>query len=422
MELKNEIEFDAAQQTAVDACLDVSRRIVPITGEAGTGKTTILKTVYDALTAKGWSVVLCAPTGKAAKRIHEATGIVAVTIHRLLEYPFPGELDPNTGRALVTTDPKRDRRNPVPYRVVLADEYAMVNQEVDRNLLDALPNGGIIRMFGDANQLQPIESSKKLQQMPSRFKQHLEKFNGVRLTNIHRQDEGSLIITNGHKIVNGVMPKAGENYSIKFTDSPVNDVLDAVYDGDYASLDNQIITPVKVGWVGTRKLNAAVQKLIVDPEQDFYTIERHPWDQDAEAGVTHLTLYKGDKVICTRNQYPLGIFNGETGIVQSINEIGCLVIDFGDKIVEVPPSMEVETRRGMTYVNPQKDIDLAYVITTHKAQGSEFNEVLYVMNKSRSWLCNRANFYTAQSRARRKVSIITDQKSLQLSLFRKGDK
>ena len=167
--MNNGFKFDKTQAEAIGACCDISRRIVPVTGAAGTGKTTILQNVYKTLKARGHQVVLCAPTGKAAKRIQEATGIRARTIHRLLEYPHPGERDEKTGKTLISTDPKRDRQNPIDFDVVLVDEYAMVSVEVHRNLIDALPHGGIIRMFGDANQLQPIESSKRLQAEPSSF-------------------------------------------------------------------------------------------------------------------------------------------------------------------------------------------------------------------------------------------------------------
>ena len=109
---KQDFDFDDTQLAAIGQCCDTDNRIVAVTGQAGTGKTTILQNVYDNLTARGFSVVLCAPTGKAAKRITEATSIPASTIHRLLEYPFPGERDPKTGKTLSTSDPKRDNRYP----------------------------------------------------------------------------------------------------------------------------------------------------------------------------------------------------------------------------------------------------------------------------------------------------------------------
>jgi exodeoxyribonuclease V alpha subunit len=396
--------------------------IVAITGAAGTGKTTILKNVYRALYTQGREVVLCAPTGKAAKRITEATGINAVTIHRVLEYPHPGERDETTGKTLVSTDPKRDRNKPLDYKVVLCDEYAMVSVEVHRNLLDALPNGGVIRMFGDANQLQPIESNKKLQQQPSSFLKMLERFDGIRLETIHRQAGDSNIISNGQRIITGTMPLRRDDFVLKITDNPVEAVLDFMQDNladeiDYGTIHNQLITPTKVGWVGTEALNSAIQQLLQPSTKPYVIVERQKW-----SNIEEQRLYLGDKVINTVNNYPLEVFNGETGIITAFKDNGDIEIDFGDKTVKVPVSLEMTGRFGSFYMNPQKDLDLAYVITTHKAQGSEYDRICYIMNRSRSFLLNRKNFYTATSRARSHVTVITDAKSINLSLYKKGDK
>ena len=419
---KEEIELDETQKTAIDECVDMKKRVVAVTGAAGTGKTTILENVYKTLYAQGREVVLCAPTGKAAKRITEATGIQARTIHRLLEYPHPGERDEKTGKTLISTDPKRDRNFPLDYRVILCDEYAMVNVEVHRNLLDAIPSGGVIRMFGDANQLQPIETNKRLQKEPSSFLKMLDKFDGIRLETIHRQADDSNIISNGQRIIQGSIPIRKEDFVIKITDKPVEVILDFIQDNlaegiDYGTTDNQLITPTKVGWVGTEALNAAIQQLLQPSTKPYQTVDRHKWSK-----VEEQRIYKGDKVIYTVNNYPLDVFNGETGIVTGFKSDGSIKIDFGDKDVEVPVSLEMEGRHGIYYMNPQKDLDLAYVITTHKAQGSEYDKVCYIMNRSRSYLLNRKNFYTGISRAKEHVTVITDSASLNLSLAKRGDK
>ena len=421
-EKRNELELDTTQRQAVSECCDLSNRIVAVTGAAGTGKTTILQHVYRNLYKQGTEVVLCAPTGKAAKRITEATGIQACTIHRLLEYPHPGEVDQTTGKSLVTTDPKRDRAFPIEQKVVLADEYAMVNVEVHRNLLDSLPNGGVIRMFGDANQLQPIESNKRLQKEDSSFLKMLEKFDGIRLETIHRQAGDSNIISNGQRILQGQIPLRKEDFTLKFTDTPVEGILDFIQDNltngvDYGTTDNQIISPTKVGWVGTEALNAAIQQLLQPATKPYVVVERQQW-----SNIPEQRFYIGDKVINTVNNYPLEVFNGETGIITEFGDNGDITIDFGDKDVTVPASLEMTGRYGTYYMNPQKDLDLAYVITTHKSQGSEYDRICYVMNRSRSFLLNRKNFYTAISRARTHVSVITDQKSINLSLYKRGDK
>jgi exodeoxyribonuclease V alpha subunit len=414
------LELDETQIRAVDACCNLDNRIVAITGAAGTGKTTILQNVYRHIHRQGISVVLCAPTGKAAKRITEATGIEACTIHRLLEYPHPGERDPKTGKTLITTDPKRDRNYPLNYKVILADEYAMVNDEVHRNLLDALPSGGAIRMFGDANQLQPIESLKSLQRKDSAFLRMLSKFDGIRLNTIHRQAGDSSIISNGQRIIQGMMPYRREDFNLKITDTPVETILDFIQDNladdiDYGTVRNQIISPTKVGWVGCEALNAAIQQQLQPSSKQYTTIERHKW-----SNIEEQRIYIDDKVINMTNNYGLEIFNGETGLIKAIMDNGDVAIDFGDKTVAVPFSLEMEGRNGTYYMNPQKDIDLAYVITTHKSQGSEYDRVCYIMNRSRSYLLNRKNLYTGISRARSHVTIISDAKALNLSLYKKG--
>ena len=419
---RSDIPLDETQLDAIEACCDVTRRVVAVTGAAGTGKTTILANVYRALYEQGRQVVLCAPTGKAAKRITEATGIPACTIHRLLEYPHPGERNEKTGKTLVSTDPKRDRNHPLEQKVVLCDEYAMVSVEVHRNLLDALPNGGIIRMFGDANQLQPIETNKRLQRLPSSFMKILKDFEGIRLETIHRQAGGSNIIINGLRIIAGNMPKRTEDFEMRITDKPVEAVLNFMQDNlineiDYGTTANQLITPTKVGWIGTEALNSAIQQLLQPSSKSFTIVERHKWVKIEEQ-----RIYEGDKVIFTVNNYPLEIFNGETGIVQYFTADGAIVVDFGDKTVEIPVALQIEGRHGTYYMNPQKDLDLAYVITTHKSQGSEYDRICYIMNRSRSFLLNRKNLYTGISRARTHVTLITDSKSIELSLAKRGDK
>ena len=420
--MNNGFKFDQTQAAAIGACCNTNSRIVPITGAAGTGKTTILQSVYQTLNARGYKVVLCAPTGKAAKRIQEATGIRARTIHRLLEYPHPGERDEKTGKTLVSTDPKRDRQHPIDFNVVLVDEYAMISVEVHRNLIDALPHGGIIRMFGDANQLQPIESNKRLQKEPSSFLKMLKKYNGTKLTSIHRQKADSNIIANANRIIVGGMPVRKPDFSIQMTNKPVETVQDFVQsnllDGiDFGIISNQMITPTKVGWVGTEALNGCIQNLLHPSNKAYAEVERHKWvDQD------YIRMYEGDKVIYTTNNYPLEVFNGETGVIKSLNADASITVDLGDRELDIPVSLEMEGRTGEYYINPQRDLDLAYVITTHKSQGSEYDRVCYIMNSSRSWLLNRKNLYTAVTRAKDHVHIITDQKSLSRSLYKQGDK
>jgi len=411
------IVFDDTQIEAINRCCDISptNRIVPITGQAGTGKTSLLRAVYSALVQAGYRVAVCAPTGKAAKRIRELTELPAVTIHRLLEYPHPGERDPETGKALVTTDPKRDRRNPLEYDVVLADEYAMVSLEVHRNLMDALQKG-CFRLFGDVNQLPPIERDRRRQGKPSPFKRALELFNGVVLTTIHRQSEGSGIVEYGAMILRGRIPRRNDEWSMDITNRPVDALRAHVLTGgiDFALPSNQIITPTRKTWIGTAKLNAMLQT-IYRPESDgWIKVPRHPWAADKSTFIRN-----GDKIIWTENDYNLEIFNGETGVVcDADEEYDTFSIDVGDRVVEVPPIVFYEGPHGQQSYDPRKSVDLAYAITTHKAQGSEYDAVVYIVNKSTSFMQSRNNFYTGCMRARSRVHVITDQRSLSLSVWK----
>lgn len=440
-----QFEWDETQLAAIARCCDMQQRIVPITGVAGTGKTTLIREVFVELGNAGYSVVLCAPTGKAAKRIQEATGIPAMTIHRLLEYPHPGERDPDSGKPLSSTVPKRDKRNPIGQQVVLADEYAMVNREVHRNLIDALPPGGRICMFGDVNQLKPIEQGK-LANAKSPFQVALEKFDGTVLQTIHRQADGSGIAANGERILKGQVPLRKDDFKLHITDRPVEKLIDVVMDAlqdgiNYGTNQGQIITATKKSWVGTHKLNVALQELLnpIGMHQRV-SMPRHTWDEK-----NPIKVGVGDKVIWTENSYDLRddwdryeefehdgqtvrqyiscppektIMNGESGVVLEIDGNDIIHIDVGDRVVEVPPVQTVENKQGkLVQIDPRRTIDLGFVITTHKAQGSEWPHVIYIMNKTTMFIQSRHNMYTAISRGRETAAIVSDQRSLQNSVF-----
>ena len=426
-----EIQYDEKQQKAINLCCDLSNRIVAITGEAGTGKTTIIKKVYHSLFKeqklynKDGSIkaivpncVIVAPTGKAAKRIQEVTGIPAMTLHRLLEYPMPGEIDQETGKPITKFGPKRDRDNPIDQKIVICDEYAMVGRELHSNLIFALPRGGIVRMFGDNNQLEPIEEGIVLKGQESAFTTALQKFPSVVLDQVHRQNEQSSIISNAHLINQGMYPKKTDDFQLIFTSDqrqPTDEILKIVEnDPEYFTWKKQILSPTKTRWVGCDALNNLIQaKRFLNSDQIGVSIERHRWVKQP------LQLFVGDKVIINRNNYDLGIFNGETGVVVEAFPYGNVVVDFGDRIVTIPSEIVTYYKgKWMTY-NPQKDIDLAYVITVHKAQGSEYEEVVYVLDRTIVYNQSRKNLYTAITRAKKKVTIITDQKSLTYSLSHK---
>lgn len=441
------LEFDAQQTEAVKACCDVNKRVVAVTGPAGTGKTSIMRTVYQRLTEAGYTVALCAPTGKAAKRIREATGIKAVTMHALLEYNHPGDRDEKTGEPMGESLPKRDKKNPLQHDVVLCDEYPMVNWELHRNLFDALKPGGRICCFGDINQLPPIEKIERLKKANSPFKTLLmnKSLTSIYLETIHRQGEGSGIVQNGKRIIGGRIPQRTDDFEMMVTDRPTDVLRDYVkkkYEEgiDYSSIDNQIITTQNKSWIGAAKLNALLQN-IFRPEMDgWMDLPRHTWIKNEVA------IRSKDKVIITANNYDIRpehekydsetgeklpvtevdqVFNGETGIVLECTELGEVVIDLGDRTVTIPPDLQYDkpAPNGGTitiHFDPRKDIDLAYAITTHKAQGSEYYHAVYVLNKSTMYMQNRKNFYTGVTRARFHTTVISDQKSLSTSVWRQG--
>lgn len=423
------MQLDTKQQEAIARCSSIER-IVPVTGAAGTGKTTIIKESYTKLRGFGYSPVLCAPTGKAAKRITEATGIPAMTIHRLLEYTHPGDPDPNTGKPRFDSYPRRDRQNPVEFDCVIGDEFAMVNWEVYRNLRDAIPPGGLLRVFGDANQLPPIESDKRLHGKPTPFNELLTKFNGVVLDKIYRQGEGSGIVSNGARILRGSIPVPADGFTRAISERPLPILEDYVMSQlergiDFSSLQHQIITPTKRGWCGTRAVNALMQNIFRTEDEGWVELPRHfTEDQDVEEEPVRVRI--GDKVIVTQNNYfvrsdsdQIGVFNGEVGIVYEADvDMGMIRINFGDRICDFPPDLTIMNNQGkFKTIDPRKDIDLAYCVTTHKAQGSEYEHVVYILNQSTGRLRTRSNFYTAVTRAKKHCHIICDQRSLSYAVY-----
>lgn len=418
--------LDDVQRSAVEACCDATKRIVAVTGEAGTGKTTILKYAYEALVRSGYRVALCAPTGKAAKRIREATGIPAKTIHMLLEYTHPGERNPKTGEYFGYSFPRRDNTNPLPFDFVFADEYAMVTWEMHGALMAALPRKivhgkevlptGSIRMFGDAHQLPPIEKDKSLLSKPSPFETMLKKFPSFELLTQYRQGEGSGILENGRRIMVGRAPQSMADCRIYVTDNPIA-ALSRYVDKRYMTTEYQVITPSNKTWVGTLALNGMLQNMLRDrdPSLGWISLPRHKWVK------SEVVVAPGDKVIITNNDYDLGVFNGESGIITAIEQGETLVIDLGDRVVKIPPEIEKRNQYGrMYFIDPRRDIDLAYAITTHKAQGSEYKEVVYVLNRSTCYGQNRRNFYTGITRAREKAIVLSDMASMHMSIRKRG--
>ncbi len=408
------------QALAVQRSLDQQQRIAATSGPAGSGKTTIMRFVYDELRDAGYCPVIAAPTGKAAKRVRQATGHPASTVHMMLEYSQPGEIDERTGRPSDDSFPKRNRIHRLGYDNVLVDEYAMVTHELHRNIIDALPNGGRLIAFGDISQLMPIEKNALIAAKPTAFRDILTRFQGVELDTVHRQAEGSGILENSQRILKGTAPQARDDFGMHITEKPIDRVRQLLVSADYTRLDNQIIVPANKSWVGSIKLNEVIQREVLPANSAMFALPRHKWD-------THpVNVAVGDKVVMNKNWYDIqcsdgtnGVFNGEVGIVLSFTDDDGIVIDFEDRIATIPAAMEVSWGYKRIVVLPQKDLALAYALTTHKCQGSEYQHVVYVINKSVTMMLNRRNMYTAVTRARRRVDLVTDMRGLSLSLSTK---
>lgn len=444
---EDELILDEKQNEAVEICIDPNNRIASVTGSAGTGKTTIIKRVAQIFKEEDKNVICCAPTGKAARRIREATGLPAITIHKLLEFPKPHERDEKTGAALRQGQPKRHKFNPLKYKVVICDEYAMVSHELNRQLIDALPNAGLLRCFGDVNQLPPIEEYKikanGYELTP--FQNHLKMFPNVVLERVYRQGEGSGIFSNAYGIVKGRIPVPKDDFKIIFTGMPTNKIEEFVYReaSKYKEINNQIIVTGNKGWIGTYELNVRIQ-CIVNPDPSR-TVDppRHKWHKEKP-----ITIGVGDKVVCTENTYDTRdyyerfssfddqgvpvpssfieppdtcvMLNGEIGVVTEIHDDDSIIIDFGDRCVALPLMIYEKNphNNSIFTTSHQNNIDLGYVLTTHKCQGSEFNEIVYVLNKTSKWTQGRKNLYTAITRARKHVTLVTDGESLRYSMWK----
>lgn len=411
------MQFDQIQEQAIKLAttFDTQHRIVAITGQAGTGKTTIMKRVYELAAGAGFKVALCAPTGKAAKRITEATGCRAITVHRLLKFGKPSDIDPKTGRPIGKTVPAHGPEYPVPYDLILCDEYAMVTKELHRYILAAMPHMGYLRVFGDINQLPPIEDDET---SSSVFAELLQSKPSLRLTTIHRQSGDSNIPVQLDTILKGRIPTNTGDFQVINDISPLR-ILKQLVDQDrtgWASLDRQLIVAMRQRFCGSTHLSQLIQNIVNPPTKTSLELPRHKWDSHAKIRVS-----PGDKIIWTENDYEVEAFNGETGIVLSWTD-DHLDLDFGDRKLSVPRLVSLARPWNHIVYSPWRSVSLAYAITTHKSQGSEWQNVTYLMDRAAASMQTKNNLYTACSRGRQNVTIISDYTSLQTAVARLGTK
>ena len=407
--MQREITESREQEEAVGMCLDRHVRMCSVTGRAGTGKTTVLGRAFKetAHIIGSHRVALCAPTGRAAKRIQELTGIKAKTIHKLLEFPSPDD-DDETGEPM-RPEPRRNRDRPLVELVVYVDESSMLSQELYDQLMAALPNNGRIRFFGDNEQLPPVDTGTP-------FETLLKTKPKVELTHCFRSTDN--VIANAERIRAGRIPVRNEGFEIVYSNNPVRTLIGLV-DDSVCRQNHQIIMPTRTGKYGTGRVNPSLQ-LKFNPTGDILRLERREKlaqrSQDPPVAVRG-----GDKFLWVKNDYSLKLFNGETGFIDWVNsEDGTLQLTMDNRTILVPPFIQVYSpyHGSIIHYDPRKAIELGYAITTHKSQGSEFDTVVYCMFKGAPRLLNRRNFYTAVTRAKSRVIIVCDAVAMGMSMRR----
>ena len=398
IEKQTGMELDEHQMTAVKEA--VRNGLLIITGGPGTGKTTTINTIIKYFEMEGLDIFLAAPTGRAAKRMSETTGFEARTIHRMLE--LNGGVDGAAGF-------ERNEQNPLETDVVIIDEMSMVDISLMHALLKAVAVGTRLILVGDVNQLPSVGPGSVLRDI---IRSH--ECNVVMLTKIFRQASTSDIIVNAHKINQGekVMldNKSMDFFFLKRYDADViiSVVLQLIKQKlpkfvDATPYDIQVLTPMRKGLLGVERLNGILQRYLNPPS---------PQKREKEHG--DILFREGDKIMQTRNNYQLeweirtkyglsvdkgtGVFNGDMGIVREIN-------DFAE-------TMTVEFDEGRMVEYPYKlldELELAYAITIHKSQGSEYPAVVIPLLSGPSMLMNRNLLYTAVTRARKCVTLVGNE-------------
>ena len=404
--------FTFAQQQEAALKQALQSKVAIITGGPGTGKTTILRAIVDIAGAKRARIQLASPTGRAAQRLAEATGSSASTIHRMLKY------DGATRKFVYDAD------NPLPCDLLIVDEASMLDSRLAANLFDAVPSAAHLLLVGDADQLPSVGPGNVLGDLMTAPPAQV-----TRLDTIFRQGETSGIISTAHAILKGESHPGRTLTSLRYLDASLDFTFIEADDAEQCAQaisylardylpkahgidpikDIQVLSPMHRGVAGIAALNAALQEDLNDNATAQSRLRANPnyipakqthfREKTRKALPTELaygaTTYRiGDKVIQTRNNYDKGIFNGDTGIIKSISpDRSGLTVDFAGESVEFTKSELGE-------------LQLAYAISIHKSQGSEYPIVIIPLLKEHYMMLQRNLVYTGITRARTKVYLV----------------
>ena len=386
MEEELNIILAESQKLAIDKALD--NRLMVITGGPGTGKTTLVNSLLKTLAAKKLNIKLCAPTGRAAKRLSESTGLEATTIHRLLE------IDPAYGGF------KRNEESPLLCDYLVIDETSMIDVPLFYSLLKALPLHSALLLVGDVDQLPSVGAGQVLKDIiNSRV------IPTVQLTEIFRQAATSNIIANAHRVNQGILPnmqvtrEESDFYFVEAEhgDDIINKIITMVKERIPKKFnlnpvqDIQLLCPMQRGGAGARSLNVELQKVL---------------NTNYSSGILKFgqIFAVGDKVMQTENNYDKETYNGDIGVIKTINEQDQeITINFYDREV----------------IYDYSDLDqitLAYATTIHKSQGSEYPAVIIPITMQSYMMLRRNLIYTAITRGKQLVIIIGQKKALAMAV------
>ena len=389
-ETNDGITYADLQKEAITSAL--TQGMLVLTGGPGTGKTTTINAIIKILKSKGKTVLLSAPTGRAAQRISELTGDEAKTLHRMLEVSWDKQDNPVFNK---------NERNQLKCDALIVDEVSMVDTYIFESLMRALPIGCRLILVGDSDQLPSVGPGNILSDLTESGIVPV-----VRLNEIFRQAQQSLIVTNAHKIVNGEMPvlNSADKDFFFLNRNNKSDVTNVIIDlctsrlpkaYGYSAFENiQVLSPSKKGELGTAELNHKLQSAL-NPKSD----------DKAEAVIGSKTFRVGDKVMQIKNNYDIlwyrengetgeGVFNGDIGIIERIDKKAKVIkINFYDKTAT------------LTFEHAS-ELDFAYAVTVHKSQGNEFDAVVMPMFSGPPQLYYRNLLYTAVTRAKKTLILV----------------